>query len=218
MIDRSGGPAPGIDRLVVFKIGGSLSEHPQLRAWMQTIAVHGAGRAIVVPGGGPHAMLVRRSQSRWGFDDRSAHHMALLAMDQYARLLVALEPRLALATLEPQMRGQLARGAAVVLAPSSMLGGESSIDASWDMTSDSLSLWLAQRLGAAALVLVKSVAPAHGRHDAAMLAGRGIIDRGFPAQLARAPLPVWWMGPENPSGARQLIDGLPGEAEVIAPT
>jgi aspartokinase-like uncharacterized kinase len=214
MIDRSVG---GGLRPVVFKIGGSLSEHPQLRAWMQAMATHGGGRVVVVPGGGPHAMLVRRAQGRWGFDDRAAHDMALLAMDQYARLLVAIEPGMMLATLEPQVRGLLGRGKSVVLAPSAMLAGEPSIEASWDVTSDSLSLWVAQRLGASALVLVKSVAPAPGRHDAAMLAGRGIIDRAFPRQLAISPLPVWWLGPENPHGARLLLEGGRGQGEIVSP-
>jgi 5-(aminomethyl)-3-furanmethanol phosphate kinase len=215
MIDSVPGAGPPLRRLVVFKVGGSLHEHPQLRSWLQTISMYGGGRALIVPGGGPFANLVRRSQSRWGFDDRSAHQMALQAMDQYARLLAALEPRLTIATLEPQLRGQLARGAAVVLAPAALLAGEPSIEPTWDVTADSLALWLAQRLGAAALVLLKSVVPAAGRHDAAVLAGRDILDRAFAGYLARAPLPVWWLGPDNPAAARQLLEGGRAAAEIV---
>jgi 5-(aminomethyl)-3-furanmethanol phosphate kinase len=216
MIDSISGAGAAARGIVVFKIGGSLHEHPQLRSWLQTISMYGAGRALIVPGGGPFAEQIRRAQARWGFDDRSAHQMALQAMDQYGRLLAALEPRLTVASLAPQLRGQLSRGAAVLLTPSALLADETSIEPSWDVTADTLALWVAQRFGAAALVLVKSVAPAAGRYDAAMLAGRGIVDRAFAAHLARQPLPVWWLGPDNPAAARHLLEGGRATAEIAA--
>ncbi len=97
----------------VFKIGGSLHANPQLRGWLGTLAVHGAGRVVIVPGGGPFADAVRAVQARWGFPDADAHFMALQAMDQYGRMLVAIEPRLAPAPDVAQMRTLLERGRAV---------------------------------------------------------------------------------------------------------
>ena len=58
------------------------------------------------------------------------------------------------------------------------------ITASWDVTSDSLACWLATRLGAATLVLVKSAPVPAGQATAEALAATSLVDAAFPA-LAR---------------------------------
>ena len=57
------------DRHWVLKLGGSLLEAPELDAWLATTVGAGAGRCVVVPGGGPFADRVRDSQPRLGFSD-----------------------------------------------------------------------------------------------------------------------------------------------------
>src|SRR5262249_34381680 len=66
-----------------------------LKNWIDAVAA-GAGRVVVVPGGGPFADAVRTAQARMGFDDRAAHRMALLAMDQYCYALANLRTELKL--------------------------------------------------------------------------------------------------------------------------
>lgn len=202
-------------RIVVVKVGGSLHEHPQLRSWLSNIVTHGGGRAVIVPGGGPYADLVRRAQSKWGFSDHHAHHMALQAMDQFGHLLVALEPRLMIATSEPQLRGQLSRREAVVCMSPLYLADKVEQEESWDVTADSIALLLAQQLRASALVLLKSIGAAAGSHQAATLSQRGIIDKAFPRYLTRALLPVWWLGPDNPAQARNIFEGGSAEAVIV---
>ena len=68
--------------LTVIKLGGSHAFAPHLQDWIEAIA-DCAGRVVVVPGGGPFADAVRDAQPKMGFDDGAAHHMALLAMEQY---------------------------------------------------------------------------------------------------------------------------------------
>src|SRR5262245_48515417 len=82
--------------LTVVKLGGSYAYSSDLPGWLQTIA-GSAGTIVLVPGGGPFADVVRAAQPRMGFDDMAAHHMALLAMEQYGRALVALNASLVLA-------------------------------------------------------------------------------------------------------------------------
>ena len=202
-------------RIVVVKIGGSLHEHPQLRSWLSNIATYGGGRAVIVPGGGPYADVVRRAQAKWSFSNRDAHHMALQAMDLYGRMLIALEPRLKHATLEPQLRGMLQRGEAVVCSASTLLH-DGEVEESWEVTSDSIAALLARRLGASALVLVKSIAPSAGQHQASVLATRGIVDRRFADYIAQARARVWWCGPDNPTLVRNVLEGRWAEAEVVA--
>src|SRR3954447_1974142 len=77
-------PAP-----TVVKLGGSHAFSEHLARWIGAIA-DCAGHVIVVPGGGPFADAVRDAQPRMGFDDAPAHHMALLAMEQYGCALASL--------------------------------------------------------------------------------------------------------------------------------
>ena len=81
---------------VVVKLGGSLAFSQHLRAWISALAAC-PGRAVIVPGGGPFADAVRSAQTRMGYDDHAAHHMALLAMEQYGRALISLNGLLAAA-------------------------------------------------------------------------------------------------------------------------
>src|SRR5260370_41527482 len=77
-------PAP-----TVVKLGGSHAFSEHLAGWVAAIAGC-AGDIVVVPGGGPFADAVRDSQPKIGFDDEAAHHMALLAMEQYGCALASL--------------------------------------------------------------------------------------------------------------------------------
>src|ERR1700676_2401719 len=79
--------------LTIVKLGGSHALEPHLRDWLAMLA-RCRGRAIVVPGGGLFADQVRRMQAAMGFDDRAAHQMALLAMEQFGAAICSLEPRL----------------------------------------------------------------------------------------------------------------------------
>lgn len=168
--------------LAVVKLGGSLHDAAELPGWLVALATAPGPARIVVPGGGPFADAVRAAQGRLGFGDLAAHRMAILAMQQYGLLLQEREPRLALAETEAEMRG-LGPGAGGVWLPWRLAGLEPGIEAGWDVTSDSLALWLARRLGAARLLLVKSAPLAGGEASAGALAAAGVLDAAFAGLL-----------------------------------
>jgi len=171
--------------LWVVKLGGSLADSADLTAWLGAIA-SGGGRLVLVPGGGPFADQVRASQRRWSFDDATAHHLALLAMEQYGLMLAGLQPRLRPAASLAEIRRVLAAGDVPVWLPTRMALGRPDIPESWDMTSDSLAAWLAARLHAEGLLLVKSVAvpPASAVED---LARQGVVDPLLAGFLRHVP-------------------------------
>ncbi len=150
----------------VVKIGGSLHDDPCLPQ-VVTRTADFAHPLVVVPGGGAFADQVRASQRRWRFSDRCAHSMALLAMRQYGHLLATL------GALETVAHTRVLEGgaAARVWLPDEATLGEA-LPPSWDVTSDSIAAWLACKLQADWLVLIKpvaftSAAAARGRVDAA---------------------------------------------------
>lgn len=166
--------------LRVLKLGGSLYGEPELAGWAKALAGAG-GRVVVVPGGGPFADAVRAAQARWRFPDSAAHRMALLAMEQYGLMLAALAPGLVPAADAETVAAARAAGRTPVWLPAAMCLEAPDIRADWTVTSDSLALWLARRLGAGTLALVKHDDP--GQATPEQLSATGWLDPAFPAGL-----------------------------------
>lgn len=180
----------------VIKVGGSLGADPdRRRRLLSDIAEGKHGACVVVPGGGGFAEAVRARQGREGFDDATAHRLALDAMGRTASLFRAIEPRL-VRTVAPWDEGQSA--GARIWDPAALRAGHPDIPETWDVTSDSLALWLAARLRARRCVLVKAADAAPGA-DLAALARLGLVDAAAPAFAARFPGAVELWGPSGPA-------------------
>jgi dihydroneopterin aldolase len=81
--------------------------------------------------------------------------MAILAMDQYAHAIAARAAGSALVVCPSEIVAARDAGRVPVLAPSAWLRAADPLPHSWDVTSDSIAAWIAGRLGARRLVLVK---------------------------------------------------------------
>ena len=194
----------------VIKLGGSFAASAQLPHWLDAVE-RCAGEAILVPGGGPFADAVRAAQPAMGFDANAAHRMALLAMEQYGAALASLRPRLELASSAVEIRRILAEGAVPVWSPARMVLA-AKLPASWELTSDSLAAWLAQKLRLGRLLLVKHVSPPLDGLSAQKLAAAGIVDPLFPRFLGASGAIAYIAGPADHVGAAEAIrrGGMPG--------
>jgi 5-(aminomethyl)-3-furanmethanol phosphate kinase len=199
----------------VIKLGGSFAFSPDLRDWIAAIT-RCAGRAVIVPGGGPFADAVRAAQLQMGFDDRAAHRMALLAMEQYGCAIKSLHGSLSLVDSLDSIRRGLADGQVPVWLPTQMAMGAADIPQSWDVTSDSLAAWLAGKIGAERLVLVKQVEPAPGTARVADLAKRDIVDAAFANFHAASGVPAFILGPKDHGAIGNLLRGEPAGMRIIA--
>jgi 5-(aminomethyl)-3-furanmethanol phosphate kinase len=177
----------------VIKLGGSFAFSPELREWIKAIEVC-AGRIVIVPGGGPFAGTVRTAQKHMRFDDRTAHRMALLAMEQYGYAIASMSKRLRPADSLEAIRHGLAGGAVPVWLPAQMAHADDAIPQSWDVTSDSLAAWLAGRIGAERLILVKHLETAENSMLASNLVTSDVIDRAFPEFLMASRVPAFILG------------------------
>ena len=180
---------------VVVKLGGSLATAGTLRSWLSVIDENGRGRCVVVPGGGVFADAVRSAQQRLAFSDAAAHAMALLAMEQYARLLADDRPSWRLCASVEDIDAALAARHVAVWLPRAMVMSDADVAASWDVASDSLAAWLARRLRARHLVLVKSAPMPPPPLSPARLAELGLVDAAFPAYIAKAGCSLGYCGP-----------------------
>lgn len=191
----------------VVKLGGSVARDAELLPlWLELLVEHGGGRVIVVPGGGVFADEVRAAQRTWGFDDRVAHNMAVLAMAQTAMLMQGLNPALQPALNESQIRQTLRRLRPALWVPLELLRQTPDELTNWDVTSDSLAVWLARRLNAERLIVVKSCEVRDDEeHDWPALAAAGVVDRGFAGFAADAPFPIGLLNKGELERMRSLL-------------
>ena len=190
-------------RPLVVKVGGSLAETGRLRAALATIAAARA-RVVIVPGGGSFADSVRNLQASMQFNDAVAHRLAMLAMHQMAELMLSLQSGLEIVESLGGISGVLDRGEIPVWVPLRMIADDAMVPAGWTATSDSLAARLAELLGGAKLVLLKSV-DVEKEASAEELARRGVVDLAFPAIVARAGLSWSIFGPGNDAGFAAIL-------------
>lgn len=203
-------PLAAAPRPIVVKLGGSVVRSAELTRWLDTIAA--APRPIVVvPGGGALADEVRACQSRLGFGDASAHRMALLAMDQLAWAVAGLRQGFTVGATEGELRAALGRGAIAVWAPYALIAERTDIEDSWRLTSDSLALWLAGRIGAERCYLIKSIARPRTQASASQLAQDGIVDAAFPDMLKDVRVPAFLFGRGDQKAFAAALAGTDAE-------
>ncbi|OQK18351.1 hypothetical protein AU255_11200 [Methyloprofundus sedimenti] len=163
--------------MIVVKLGGSLLSHTELAQFLQLAKQHGKGQVVIVPGGGVFADQVRITQQQWQYNDRTAHYMAILAMQQMALLFQGLCADLVIVNNVEMIRSSMQQNV-VIWSPLSSELDAAGIPANWDITSDTLAAWLAVQLAIDHLILVKS-ADFSANSTLQHLSTFGIIDDAF---------------------------------------
>ncbi|MCL4436241.1 MAG: hypothetical protein M1503_10680 [Thaumarchaeota archaeon] len=169
----------------VLKIGGSLLSYPEaLRALCQRLGeLAGEHDLLIVPGGGPFADAVRKIYSEMKLPEATAHRMAVSAMDQYGILLQSIlgDSSQAIEYFS-EAKACFEEGQIAVLLASQVMRADRSLPKTWDVTSDSIAAYVARKVDAEMLVLVKSV--------------DGLFKRGSKRLLNRVPVSVLASGVE----------------------
>lgn len=153
---------------IVIKLGGSLADAagPVLAA----VAASGIP-ALIVPGGGAFADEVRARNP----DDDTAHWQAISAMNRYGVFLSTFGYPCSAEAVLP------ASGLTILL-PEQVMKDADPVPHSWDVTSDSIALWIAGQLHAP-LLLIKSRS---GTFD-----DPEYIDPYFSVLKPAADIPAW---------------------------
>ena len=166
--------------LTVVKVGGGLARDAgddALRALCAEIGAAGARhRLLVVPGGGEFADAVRAYDRRVGLQERSAHWMAILAMDQYAYLIAERIQDGTIVETPRTIAAALKAGHVPVLAPFRWMRDADPLPHSWEVTSDSFAAWIAGELAATQVILIK---PPGRRPEGLLYEAGDIVDPYF---------------------------------------
>jgi aspartokinase-like uncharacterized kinase len=182
--------------MIVVKVGGSLFDlpglGPRLAAWLAALDDRAA---LLVPGGGPTADVIRRLDATHRLGEERSHWLALRAMTLNAHALAGLLPAArVVADLDEAAAAWRAGAVAVLDAHAFLLADEGrpgALPHSWDVTSDAVAARVAVVAGAARLALLKStdVPEGIGWEEAARL---GLVDRMVADVLRQAPgMSVW---------------------------
>ena len=139
-----------------IKIGGSLYDSKHLTSWLDAISQYSNTKIIIIPGGGPFADQVRRADEKFHLNQIHSHNMAVMAMQQYSQMLASLCPVMLLANSTEKIQQAWCETNAVIWEPYEMVRDQCSLPRSWNITSDSLAVWLASILEINNLLLVKS--------------------------------------------------------------
>ena len=202
-------PSYKTPRPLIVKLGGSLAQTPLLLSWLEALERY-PDPLIIVPGGGGFADAVRAMQTKMRFDDDAAHHIALLAMEQYGLALTALWPRLMMTATPAAISRALRTDRVACWAPAQMALA-APLPKSWDVTSDTLAAWLAAKLRAERLLLIKS-AGIDAEATLTELAQTGVVDRLFPHFAAASGADIFLAGPAAlPEAPTDFLRGrIPG--------
>jgi aspartokinase-like uncharacterized kinase len=137
--------------------------------------------------------------------------MAILGMDQHARLLAGVLPAARLATGPDEIEKAVAGGRLAVLAPFGWLRAADPLPHGWHVTSDTIAAWVAARLGARRLALLKSVDGALGPGGDLLAeigpeeaAAAGIVDPYFARALA-PDIECWILSGRCPERIAELM-------------
>lgn len=176
-------------RLVV-KVGGSLFDSPnlgeRLTGWLTET---GAGRVLLVPGGGGLADTIRAFDRHQHIGEEAAHWLALRTLAVSAHMLAAVLPGSGVVSGWDECPAVWAGGGLAILDSFAFsLADEGRLGAlpkSWDVTTDAIAARVAVVGGVSRVVLLKS-APRRWR-DWQAASDAGYVDRYLPRLLAGSP-------------------------------
>jgi aspartokinase-like uncharacterized kinase len=245
--DDSTTPSAEAERsVVVYKVGGSLLELPDLPRRLQDVVPPDVCPLFVV-GGGRTADLVREWDRLHQLGDERAHWLALRAMQLNEALLANLLPHAAVVATRDGAIAEWGREGWPIISAHDFVAAEEPLTKSrlphcWDATSDSIAAWIATRWPADRLVLLKSVAlpeiGEEGRDGATDGRGftdasdrnsefripnsefvtAGLVDPCFPALASALPKVEWVNLRDERPVARQLwFEPNPSQRETSAP-
>lgn len=206
----------------VLKIGGSLTKQPKslIKLCKELSVLAKVHRIIVLPGGGEFADTVRRLDTKFKLSNESAHKMAILAMDQFGLLLSDIIPDSYVIYEIKEIKKKLETKLPIFL-PSKFMFLEDPLENSWDVTSDSISAYFADKMEAKKLILVTDVDgifthdPKKGVKNRLVekvstkelldLEDRTSVDKFLPKMILNLNLDCYVMNGKNPERIRHIL-------------
>jgi hypothetical protein len=217
----------------VLKVGGSLALYPEkLRALCIRLSeVSKKHKLIVVPGGGEFADVVRSLDKRFSLSCGTSHKMAILGMDQYGLLLSDLMPNSVVVRKLVEIKSSFEKEKLPIFLPSKLLFREDPLENSWDVTSDAIALYIANKLETPKVLLITDVdgiftsdPKKHSNarfienlsaHELMAMNKRTSVDEALPKMLLKSHVTCVVVNGLFPERVRAILDGRPAVCTLI---
>ncbi|MEM2098589.1 MAG: hypothetical protein QXU99_02415 [Candidatus Bathyarchaeia archaeon] len=209
-----------------IKVGGSLAENTvMLKTLGNTLCEIAKNHSIVVvPGGAKFADTVREYDQKYHLSANTAHKMAILGMDQYGLLLEQLTPNSCI-TYSLNKADQISKeGKIPILLPSKVAFREKMLEASWNVTSDSIAACIGWKLKTSKVILVKDVdgifdrdpreyptaklLPTLSPNELLTFTQATIVDKFLPKILMKTRLSCYIVNGAYPERLKAILAGL----------
>ncbi|MCH9807893.1 MAG: uridylate kinase [Alphaproteobacteria bacterium] len=211
----SGQQIPGNACPVVVKIGGSVTRPPGNFQTLLELVEKSGRPVVIVPGGGWFADAVRMAQPGHGFDDRTAHLMAILAMHQTAMMMLGVCPWLVACETLDEVRAALSKGGTCIWLPFTECQNDADLPSNWNTTSDAIAARLCERLGNLPLIFVKSRS-CEGNGDVWQLVSANLIDPIAAKIIERSDLAYEIVQPLQTTELETLLKSVPAAEPAAA--
>ena len=152
-------------RTIIIKIGGNVLENSEdldstIKQIQLLIKEEIIKNIIIIPGGGTRANFIRHLDVEFNLGNDLSHWMAIYAMDLNGIMIKEIYPFIKLINdfeiLKEEIHFQK-NGLISVFQPYHYLRNKDPLPHSWNVTSDSITLYLAQKLGLNEIYLIKNV-------------------------------------------------------------
>ena len=166
------------------KVGGSLFDWNGFPAQLQRFLNQLDHPVLLLAGGGEPADLVRLWDRLFHLGEQHAHHLAIESMSLTASLLARILPESCVVGDQGQLEAAIKNGQTPILNAANWIDrleadAKINLPHTWDITSDSIALWLAAEMEIEHLILLKSV-DYPVQTSLQMASHEGLIDIGFP--------------------------------------
>lgn len=134
---------------MIVKVGGSVAEKLEI----VFDALSNAEDVKVIPGGWIFADLVEDLK----LNDELSHWMAILGMSLYGYYMMQFAEKVGFEIFEPKSFEELKEKGRFIVLPYRLMKNFDELPHSWDVTSDSIAIWIASKLGEKRVVKVTAV-------------------------------------------------------------
>lgn len=212
---------------IVIKVSGHLYKHfdkaEELFKILEDLVDKGVKIAIV-PGGSVFADTVKEFQRAAKLDDDVAHWMAIKAMEIYGLFLSRLSRRISEAYSLEDALNALEKGLIPLIMPYKILRKHDELPHSWDVSSDSIAVYIAYLLKGDIVVLgkmVKGLTDGKGNTitcidvDNAIRFVGTVIDPYVTILLRRFKIPLAIFDMKNPKLLYKVVKLIPSDYTII---
>ena len=155
-------------KVAVFKIGGKiLEDYKNLECTISQLKKlyddNTLQKIVIIPGGGSYANFIRGIDKKLVLGDDLAHWMAIFSMDYNGKELNRIFPEIE--CFDDFKNTQLAKRIFCIFLPYSYLRKKDELPHSWDVTSDSIAIYIANKLNLNDCYLIKDIEGIYNKNN-----------------------------------------------------